>query len=408
MIRIYMLEMTHSNVFNGVTRCIQTLVSSLNNQPDMEALWVRIEVNGNSKGRINPGIAARLYLPFTIPMDLGTFLTSKIARKEFWYQINDYLGLCSQENESIIYHVHTLNLIELANILKELHGGRIITHLHCIPWKSLYDRNNMKYNELYSRYYNHPRSKLTSSDFIFRNYEITAYKESDAIITVTQYAKEFLYRMGVDKKKVRVIYNGIPDYLGHKARLNHNRSKKTILFVGNMNPSKGLEFLLQALKQLSSTSLQLIIVGYFPFTKREEILNKYTELNIQFAGRLSLKELADYYTSADIGVIPSIHEQCSYVAIEMMMFGLPIICSAVDGLDEMFQHNINALKVPVKTPLYERHSIDIAMLTHSIEKLINNKDLQRKISTLSRKLYVHHFSDKIMLRQTLHLYLSIY
>lgn len=41
----------------------------------------------------------------------------------------------------------------------------------------------------------------------------------------------------------------------------------------------------------------------------------------------------------------SLQEQHSYAAIEMAMFGMPMIITAVDGLDEMFVDEISCLKV---------------------------------------------------------------
>ena len=64
-------------------------------------------------------------------------------------------------------------------------------------------------------------------------------------------------------------------------------------------------------------------------------------------GVVSFNELKKLYSESTIGIIPSLHEQCSYVAIEMSMFGLPIIVSDVDALSEMFEDEINALKIPL-------------------------------------------------------------
>ena len=42
----------------------------------------------------------------------------------------------------------------------------------------------------------------------------------------------------------------------------------------------------------------------------------------------------------DLGILPSFFEQCSYVAIEMMMFGLPFVAYTMQGgLKDMFQYN---------------------------------------------------------------------
>ena len=59
--------------------------------------------------------------------------------------------------------------------------------------------------------------------------------------------------------------------------------------------------------------------------------------NITFTGRLEQEDLYELYQIADLGIMMSMHEQCSYVAIEMMMFGLPIIGTDSTGLNEMLE-----------------------------------------------------------------------
>lgn len=56
----------------------------------------------------------------------------------------------------------------------------------------------------------------------------------------------------------------------------------------------------------------------------------------------TIKEL---YQISDIGVLPSFVEQCSYVGIEMMMFGLPIVGTTGTGLSEMIDNGVNGYKV---------------------------------------------------------------
>lgn len=47
----------------------------------------------------------------------------------------------------------------------------------------------------------------------------------------------------------------------------------------------------------------------------------------------------ELYQIVDLGILPSFFEQCSYVAIEMMMFGLPFVAYTMQGgLKDMFQY----------------------------------------------------------------------
>lgn len=53
-----------------------------------------------------------------------------------------------------------------------------------------------------------------------------------------------------------------------------------------------------------------------------------------FTGYVNQRTLSDLYSVADIGVVPSLHEEFGYVAIEMMMHRLPVIVNATTGLAE--------------------------------------------------------------------------
>lgn len=57
---------------------------------------------------------------------------------------------------------------------------------------------------------------------------------------------------------------------------------------------------------------------------------------------MSKEELSLWYSAADIGVIPSYTEQCSYAALEMIRIGLPLVASDGFGLRDMFIDNVNA------------------------------------------------------------------
>lgn len=339
MIHVYMLEMTQSDVFNGVTRCIQTLVHFLKESLSIKVTWIRLVYRGYQQTlQYNMDLKQDCTI-YVLPIQLDAFLCNKENRLKCWKDIyNRYISPSYTKSDSEnIFHVHTLNLIELAIFLKEKSNGKIVTHLHCIPWKLLYDREPGRYQQLYTLYY--IQKNITNiRDFIFRDFEYEAYTQSDIIICVTQCAKDFLCSMGISGDKICVISNGLPDYAEKRSVSIPKKGKNIILFVGNMNPSKGLEFILRSLAQKEHDNIRLVVVGTFSYSKRQNILERFPFLDIQFTGMLSMSDLIGYYSLADIGIICSIHEQCSYVAIEMMMFGLPVICTSVDGLDEMFVH----------------------------------------------------------------------
>jgi glycosyltransferase len=180
----------------------------------------------------------------------------------------------------------------------------------------------------------------------------------DIIICLAQYTKNILIEdYFVLPGKIKIIYNGSKD---EKIILSEEKKKEMrknyffsedellILFVGRLDRIKGLDVLIHAFKIVlkTYTHARLIIAGdgeYNTFLKEcDDYWSKIT-----FTGRLNKKKLYCFYQIADIGVMPSFHEQCSYVAIEMMMFGIPLVISTSTGLSEMIQEEFDHFKVRV-------------------------------------------------------------
>ena len=105
------------------------------------------------------------------------------------------------------------------------------------------------------------------------------------------------------------------------------------------------------------------------------IRKAYKQLKIDILGTVSFNELKELYTTNTIGVIPSLHEQCSYVAIEMSMFGMPMIVSDVDALSEMFEDEVNALRIPLVFDEDFGLELDEEKLADAIIRLIDDEAL---------------------------------
>jgi len=81
-------------------------------------------------------------------------------------------------------------------------------------------------------------------------------------------------------------------------------------------------------------------------------------------------------------VIPSLEENCSYVALEMLFCGLPVVASKLGGLKEIFIHKENAFladMVPDQTNMY-KIAPDVEQLSGFMIELLRNKPLRQKFS----------------------------
>jgi D-inositol-3-phosphate glycosyltransferase len=136
-----------------------------------------------------------------------------------------------------------------------------------------------------------------------------------------------------------------------RARLGLN-GDKLILFVGRIEPLKGIDRLLRAVNSLrGEETCRLIIIGGDP-RSREEIDRLKTlsaRLRIQdlvdFPGRVSQGRLPLYYSAADVTVVPSYYESFGLVALESLASGTPVVSTNVGDIQNIIQPGVTGYVV---------------------------------------------------------------
>jgi glycosyltransferase involved in cell wall biosynthesis len=414
MINLFLMDIKNAQNTNGVDRYLETLLLGLQSRLNIRIHWIQL-LNDNQK-LFNTEEQFPYYIKYTIPMPQQL---NEIIGNHFWMQkYNEHIFKLIyhlfDEKQNCIIHIQTLNLIHLALSIKELIDCKIITHLHCIPWKSLYNINIKKFNQLYSKYYlNSSFPTFVEDEFSTNISELQSYNDADHVICLTRCAQEFLsYRMKKYNGYVSIIPNGINDF--HNEVRIFKKEKKTTenfrcIYVGVVSESKGLKYILKALKIVTHKGyrVSLDIAGIFPSGLNILLKDEYPELDLNFLGCIPFEKLKHLYTTCDIGLIASLQEQASLVAIEMAMFGLPIVTTAVDGLDEMFTNGVNALKVNTNFSKVFGLSVDVDMMSNKIINLIENQDLRRQLETNVRKLYETELNLDLMIDRTLEVYKKV-
>ena len=261
-----------------------------------------------------------------------------------------------------------------------------------------------------------PEDQRTPSEqllFTTDKYESLLFKEVDRVIALSRYTQNLLYNeYGLGPDKVSVIPNGLADMvesnkdvLRRKWRISDKEF--IVLFVGRLHPVKGPEFLIRAFRTVLETfpNCRLMLAGNGNYdTCLKEAKSICTK--ITFTGLLEKQELYKLYQIADIGVMPSFHEQCSYVAIEMMMHGLPVIGSTSTGLKEMIVNGETGLHIPV-TEFDDRVEIDSSQLAEKIRYLLQKPEECHRLGQNARNRYETVYSAEVFRRNMLNLYTSL-
>ncbi|MEK7203211.1 MAG: glycosyltransferase [Patescibacteria group bacterium] len=122
----------------------------------------------------------------------------------------------------------------------------------------------------------------------------------------------------------------------------HRYGDKVIFsYIGQLEASKGILFLIETLKKLPTQNWELKIVGQGSI---EQKLKQATDNDdrFKFYGYIKHSALAQIYHQTDLIVVPSFcYENSPSVIYESLSMGVPVIASDIGGIPELVKDNYN-------------------------------------------------------------------
>lgn len=198
---------------------------------------------------------------------------------------------------------------------------------------------------------------------------------ADQIIAATEAEQDQLVSLyDVDIEKIRIIPPGVD--IHHFYPIPQDEAKEAIglspddrmaLFVGRIEPLKGVDTLIKAMAIVKQTCMffqcpdYLIIIGGDTEEDPREITAEMKRLQtlcqelgltsmILFLGKRNQATLPYYYAAAEVVVMPSHYESFGMVALEAMACGTPVIASRVGGLAHLILDGETGYFVPAQDP----------------------------------------------------------
>ncbi len=117
-----------------------------------------------------------------------------------------------------------------------------------------------------------------------------------------------------------------------------------ILFVGRIDPLKGIDNLLRAMTYLENQRLRLVVIGgdaqSQPELERLKNLSRSLGIDdsVAFYGLVKQEMLPYFYSAADLCVVPSYYESFGLVALESLACGTPVVATRVGCVESVIRH----------------------------------------------------------------------
>ena len=160
--------------------------------------------------------------------------------------------------------------------------------------------------------------------------------------------------------------------------------------VGSFRDKKGLEYLLDACRQIQTEEFTLLLVGDFVEKERhyweQELLNSGVAERVAITGKISRREALAYLPYMDIFAIPSLHDGCPNALLEAMLAARAIVGTNVDAIGEILEDGINALVV---NPGFSEE------LIAALRRLFAQPALRRELGISARDKVLHQLTPAV-------------
>jgi glycosyltransferase involved in cell wall biosynthesis/ubiquinone/menaquinone biosynthesis C-methylase UbiE len=186
-----------------------------------------------------------------------------------------------------------------------------------------------------------------------RRQAVWASQKSEFHIAPSRAARNSIAHFTGESEKLKIIPNGVDGSVFTPQPRSHKKDSQRILFVGFMRFVKGVDLLLQAMRQLTKRfpRIRLTLVGggwYHQYRLEEERLRTLTrdlglQQHVEFVGMKPPNEVAEYMRNSSVLVLPSRSESFGAVLVEALACGTPIVATRCGGPEDIVTDEVGVL-----------------------------------------------------------------
>ena len=215
---------------------------------------------------------------------------------------------------------------------------------------------------------------------------------SNVIVAVTQSERELLsaLRPGISYRLV-VIPDPAPSFVSVTLHpLKHQVVQETVLYVGRLEPTKGIRVLERVLEALWGSLPEVVLSVVTPGGSLSDSFERWSKS--QAPGRvrvlvaLSDEELREAYDSHAVLIVPSEYEAFGLVALEAQCRGLPVVATDVGGLRSIVKDGQTGFLLPTD---------DVEGLADAAKRILSDERLRQTFCKNAMRLADDFLPEKV-------------
>ena len=202
-------------------------------------------------------------------------------------------------------------------------------------------------------------------------------------------SEDLFHKFGKVKnlKKIDTLHDGV-DLIKFKNNKIIENSTPLLTYCGSLSKSKGIDLIINSAKYIKNVEFLIIGGLKVEVDHYKKIANDYGVKNINFIGQVNYSDVPNLLNKSDILLLPSSAKNIksrNYTSamklFEYMSIGKPIIASNIPSNTEILENNLNCLLFEPDNP---------KSMVEKINTLINDKELNKKITKNSSKLAIKY------------------
>ena len=216
-----------------------------------------------------------------------------------------------------------------------------------------------------------------------------------------------LRRLGADSENLRIVPCGVDiDAFRQRVdtlRFGRRRRRFRIVTLSRLVERKGVADVVCALKELPDVELLIAGGGETADLAIDAEVQRLSMLareigvakQVRFVGRVAREAVPAYLHSADVVCCTPWYEPFGIVAVEAMACGIPVIATAVGGLNDTIVHNVTGMHVPVRDP---------EAIAAAVQRMLGDEDFRMQLGSAAASRAERLYSWARIARKTAEVY----